>query len=228
MTRVAVLAGAVLLGLAARPAQADIIQYDLTGVNLSGFTGPFVEVTVNRTAANVAQITFDALTNGGYTYLLTDGGSVGINANGASTISGISGTNSKPGGFTPGPYSDGGSGNEDGFGSFSNTINSFDSFTHSATEITFTLTKDSGSWLSAADVLAPNSHVPGEIAAAHIGAYAGNFGTGFAATGFASDTQEVHHFVGTLPAPPSAILLGTGLVLSLLFGLRRRDVLKAA
>jgi hypothetical protein len=220
---------AVVLALAFAPATASAgfqNPFFLDGSNLGGgFTGPFVQVTVNLTDSTHATITFDALTHGGFTYLLTDGGSAAVNVNASSwTLSNISGTNSLPGGFTPGPYSDGGSGNEDGFGSFNQTINSFDSFTHSSTEIVFTLTNTSGTWGTAANVLAANNN--GNIAAAHIGAYAGTFGNGFTATGFAAGNGTVGPNFGVVPAPPSAVLLGVGALgfAGLLIRSRRRQL----
>lgn len=38
--------------------------------DLSSFTGPYVEVTVDLTSATTAVITATSLTNGGYTYLM--------------------------------------------------------------------------------------------------------------------------------------------------------------
>jgi hypothetical protein len=55
------------------------------------------------------------------------------------TLGAITGSNAGTG-FMPGPWSDGGSGNEDGFGVFNQTINSCDGFTHSSDTISFSLT----------------------------------------------------------------------------------------
>ena len=69
----------------------------------------------------------------------------------------IDGTNSNAG-FTPGPYTNTGSGNVSEFGIFNQTIEGFDGYTHSADLITFDLTNTSGTWASAADVLDENAN----------------------------------------------------------------------
>jgi hypothetical protein len=191
--------GAALL-LAAPSAWADIISFDLTAPNLAiaTFPGPYATVTVDRTDTTHATITFASLNGSGgscpgagCTYLLGDGGSVAVNVNATSwTLGTITGSNSGTG-FTPGPWSDGGSGNEDGFGSFNQTINSFDGYTHSSTTISFTLTDTSGTWASASNVLTPNASSFGAEAAAHIFVCSGTgtactTGTDALATGFAS------------------------------------------
>jgi len=207
----AVLVALSVLAFGPTRASADFIDFDLTSSNLgSGFNGPFVHVTVNRTSSTTATFTFDALTNDGFTYLLTDGGSVAVNLNATSwTLGSISGTNSFGGSFTPGPYSDGGSGNEDGFGNFNQTINSQGSFTSSATQIIFSVTNTSGTWATASAVLIGNSQ--GNVAAAHVGTYDPETDpNGFVhgQTGFASGAGGGG---GTIaPVPPSAVLMGLG------------------
>jgi hypothetical protein len=194
-------------------AWADIFSFDLDTGNaaISGYTGPYASVEVNRTSNTTATITFTSLTNSGNIYLLGDGGSVGVNVNATSwTLGTITGTNSGTG-FTPGPYSDGGAGNEDGFGSFNQTINSFDGFTHSSDTISFLLTDTSGTWADAASVLTANDN--DALAAAHIfitsspaNAANGAIVTGFAAgSGNGPPTEKV-------PEPATMVLLGSGLL----------------
>jgi hypothetical protein len=123
-------------------------------------------VTINRIDSTHATITFTSHTNSGNIYLMGDGSSVAVNVNAASfSVSNISGTNGGTG-FNPGPFSNGGAGNVDGFGVFNLTINSFDGFTHSSDQISFTLTNLSGSWGSASAVLAGN--IQGLLAAMHV------------------------------------------------------------
>ena len=184
----ALLIAVALVGL--QQAKADTFSFNLGVGNpaISGYPGPYVSVTVNRTNSSHATITFTSLTAAGNIYLMGDGSSVAVNVNATSwTLSNVTGSNSGTG-FTPGPYTNGGSGNVDGFGVFNQTINSFDGFGHSSSTIRFTLTNTSGSWVNAAAVLAANSG--GSLAAAHIfvtvspaNAANGALSTGFAANG---------------------------------------------
>jgi hypothetical protein len=227
MMRAFVVAGAVLLALGASPAHADIAYYNLTTYDVNGFTGPFAEVTVDLTSSTVAKITFDTLVNGGETYLFHSQGAAAVNVNGTATVSNIAASNVFFE-FSTAIPSDGGSGDEDGYGNFSNTIALFDGFQHAASEISFTLTDTSGTWSSATDVLAANSK--GQIAAAQIGPWDGVFADGFGATGFAGDaspTSGPPPFIGAVPAPPSAILLAVGAVGILVLS-RRRHVAQVA
>jgi len=179
-----------IAGLGLQQAKADSITFNLTVPNaaISPYAGPYVSVTVNRTSSTTATITFTSLTAAGKAYLMGDGASVAVNVNATSwTLGTITGSNSGTG-FSPGPYSNGGSGNVDGFGILNQTINSFDGFTHSSSTIRFTLTNTSGTWGTAASVLVANAN--GAMAAAHIfvttlpvKAANGALATGFAANG---------------------------------------------
>jgi hypothetical protein len=221
--------GAMVIALASGGSlRADDI-FDLGTGNsaISGFPGPYAQVDVHLTSSTSATITFTSLTNSGNIYLLGDGGSVGVNVNATSfTVSGITGSNAGTG-FTPGPWSDGGAGNEDGFGSFNQTINSFDGFTHSSDTISFTVTNNSGTWATAADVLVANAN--GGEAAAHIfiTSSPANAANGAIVTGFASGNDR-GTFVENTPAPPGVVLLGSGIVLLGLVGWSRRRRLAAA
>jgi hypothetical protein len=153
------------LALASVPVQADTTSFDLNGANIA-YPGDYASVTVNRTDSTHATITFQSLSQGGNLYDLGAQGAVAVNVNAASwSLSSINGSNSGTG-FTPGPWSNGGAGNENGYGSFNQTIDSFDSYTHSSTTISFILTNTAGTWSSAGNVLTGNSQ--GNLAAAHI------------------------------------------------------------
>ena len=200
-------------------ALADSITYDLTAQNgaLTG-SGPYEQVTIDLTSSTTATVTFDGLDSNGFTYLLGGADAADINVNASSfTLSGISSTNSIPG-FTSGPVSNDGSGNVSAFGSFNQTLKSFDGFTHSSTEISFMLTDNSGTWSSAADVTKPNIH--GNILAAHGFECADpcTVGEGAANTGFVSGADPVT----STPEPFSLSLSALGVGLLGLGALRRR------
>jgi VPDSG-CTERM motif len=192
-----------------QPAKADFL-FDLTAGNsaISGFPGPYAQVDVNRTSATTATITFTSLTNSGNIYLLGDGGSVDVNVNATTfTLGAITGSNAGTG-FTPGPYSNSGSGNVDGFGVFNQTITSFDGFTHSSDTISFSLTNTSGTWATANSVLTANAN--GALAGAHIfiTSSPANAANGAIATGFAAGPGTPQN---TPDGGTTAMLLGSAL-----------------
>ena len=162
------------LGLAltvgASSASADTMY--TIAINNGGFgnpPGPYGFATVHLVSSTEATITFTSNQVGSNVYLMGDGGSVGFNTNGAVTVQSIVGSNkytdSGFGAFTPGVYTAAGAGNEDGFGFFLQTINSFDGYQHSSTTITVDITLNSGSWASSASVLTANSQ--GNTVAVH-------------------------------------------------------------
>jgi hypothetical protein len=181
-------------GLGFQQAKADMYSFDIGIGNsaISGYSGPYVHVVISRTDSTHATITFTSLTNSGNIYLMGDGGTVAVNVNATSwTLGTVTGSNAGSG-FTPGPYSNGGAGNEDGFGSFNQNITSFDGFTHSSDTITFALTNLSGTWANAMAVLVANAQ--GYLAAAHIfvtsspaDASNGALATGYAVNGTVPD-----------------------------------------
>jgi len=202
-----------IAGLGLQQAKADTFDFNLTTGNsaIAGYSGPYASVHIDLNAAGtVATITFTSLTNSGNIYLMGDGGSVAVNVNATSwTLGTVTGTNAGTG-FSPGAYSDGGTSNQDGFGSFNQNINSADGFTHSADRITFSLTNTSGTWASAMNVLIANAQ--GAFAAAHIfvttsPANASNtaLATGFAANGGSTNVPDGGTTVMLLGAALSAL-----------------------
>ena len=195
-----------LAGFASMAGATLTFNLGLGNPALAAYPGPYATVSVTLNTATTATITFTSLTNSGNIYLFGDGGSVAVNVNAASwTLGAITGSNAGTG-FTPGPYSDGGAGNEDGFGSFNQTINSFDGFQHSSDNISFSLTNTSGTWANDAAVLTGNGS--GYRAAAHIfvTSFPANASNGALATGFATEGGN-----NTIPEPTSMLLLGLGL-----------------
>ena len=169
-------------------AKADTVSFDLGFGNpaISGFPGPYAHVVVNRTSATTATITFTSLTNSGNIYLMGGQGTVGVNVNATSWTTGSLSTSNGGTGFSSSQLASAGAGNEDGFGSFNQTFDSFDGFTHSSDTVSFVLTNTSGTWGSASAVLIANAS--GFLAAAHIFVTASpaNASNGALATGFAA------------------------------------------
>jgi hypothetical protein len=209
-----------ILTLGVTNVRADTISFNLDTPNdaISGFPGPYANVTINLTSATTADVTFVSLTNSGNIYLMGDGSTADVNVNATSwTISGISGSNLGSG-FSPGPFTDGGSLNVDGFGVFNQTIDSFDGFTHSSDTISFTLTNTGGTWASAANVLADNAD--GWKAAIHVfvTSWPADASNGAIATGYAAGTCVGDcgggggGGGGQIPEPGSLTLLGSGMI----------------
>jgi hypothetical protein len=204
-------------------ASADLM-FSLT-TNNGGFgnpPGPYGTVTVHLVSSTEATITAIGGQVGSNVYLFGDGGTLGFNTNGAVTVQSITGSNSRTdsgfGAFTPGPFTAAGAGNEDGFGSFNQTINDFDGYQHSVNSITVDITLNSGSWASAASVLTPNAS--GFSVADHLFLAMDN-GNGTisntGSTGFVVDGPST-----VVPEPSALILLGTVVMLIAGHGWRRR------
>lgn len=202
----------LLTALGSLSAFADIqtitINTANSGLNTSSAgccTGPYATVTINRSSTTSATITFDSLTNGGFTYLIGSQNGAAVNVNGTFTVSGITGSNSLPG-FSFNAASDlsnGGAANMDGFGAFNESIAFFDGFTHTATELKFTLTATgTTSWATASSVLKPNA---GGFEVAYHGfscAVSCTGSTGATSTGFASNGPSA------VPEPTSLAMSG--------------------
>src|SRR5436190_9268773 len=187
-------------------------------------TGPYATADVAWANLTTATVTFDSLSNGGYLYLMGDGGTVAVNVNAAAngwTFSNVLATNSISG-FTPATIVGGLPGNEDGFGSFNQTFNSEKSnggqggFTDAFDQVSFTLHNTSGAWANSDQVLAANDS--GWSVAIH------GFGCkqpcspteGAAFTGFATGGV-----ISAIPEPETYAMLLAGLTL-LGFGVRRK------
>jgi PEP-CTERM motif-containing protein len=183
---------------------------DTPNAALSSFTGPYGEICVTLTDSNTAQIVADTFNP---PYLMGATGALALNFNGAVTLDGAITGDAGSGPFTVG------SGNDDGFGSFNFRISDFDGFSHATSSLTFSVDLTSGTWSSAANVLALNAN--GADAAMHIFVNGtsdlpqcgGSNCTGFAAEGPGTITEN--------PEPGVLSLLGLGLF-GMGFTMRRR------
>jgi len=209
----------------APPAWADeLFTINVPNADISAFPGPYASADVHLNSSTLATITFTSDTTGpgGFTYLMGAENAVDVNVNATSwTLGPVTGTNTGSG-FSPGPYSNVGSGTVDGFGTFNQGIDSADGFTHSATQVTFTLTNTSGTWADASKVLKGQDGTasdPGSVAI-HVFVTPAAFSseTGAVATGFADNGAAGVPFIGPPPPPPlpvpepgTLLLLGSGL-----------------
>jgi len=175
--------------------QASAFTSDLNAGNsaISGFTGPYGTVTITLLTSTTATVTFTSNTVAGNIYLFGAAQAIDLNVNATTfTVGPVTGTNAGTG-FTPGPLTAKiGSQNVDGLGTFNLTIDSFDGFTHSSDNVSFTLTDVSGTWASAADVITNNSS--GFDAAAHIFVTTSpaNASNSALATGFAGEGPQTN------------------------------------
>lgn len=203
-----------IIGVAmAGAASALVIPIDTGNSSVTG-TGPYADVTVTNAADGLsATIEFDSLTNGGYVYLMGDGGTADLNVNGTYTLGTVTETNSTgDSAFTP-SFDKNAPGQVDGFGNFNLSLNNNDGFTDSATMISFTITNTSGTpWTSDANVLTPNAN--GAVAAVHVFACAVpcTHAEGAAFTGFAAGSGNPVVPPQEIPEPSMVALLSIGLL----------------
>ncbi len=209
---VATALGIVVLAVpAARAVVLDStdITIGVPNAGLSGFTGPYANLHIDLTTATTADVTFTSLTNGGFLYMLGDGGTADLNVNGTYTLGPATESNSVSG-FAP-SFKNNAPGNVSSLGNFDLSLNNNGGFTEAATSISFTLTDTGAPWSTAAGVLTPNND--GFLAAIHAFACAepgcsttsGAVVTGFAANGGDAPPPAV-------PEPASLALLGSALI----------------
>ena len=204
------LIGAVCAAFALQSAKADVFTSSLNAPNdaISPYTGPYGSVTINLVNSTTATVTFTGATVGGNTYLLGGAQGTDLNVNGTATASGFMFSQAgQTGGFTAPSEVGQGSGQVDGHGNFTLTIDYFDGFKHAFSSVEFTLNATGGTtWGGASDVLALNAD--GFDAAAHIFVTSAPpvQSNGAIATGFAGERP------GTVPdGGTTAALLGLGL-----------------
>ena len=204
----AILIGVACVAFTVQPAKADLFTSSLNSPNdaISPFTGPYGTVTISLVNSTTATVTFSGATVGGTTYMLGGAQGTDLNVNGTATASNFSFTQNGTGFDTP-SVTGFGSGQVDGHGDYTLTIDYFDGFKHAFDSVEFTLTASGGTtWGSASDVLAFNAD--GFDAAAHIFVTSAPAvqSNGAIATGFAGEAP------GTVPdGGTTAALLGLGL-----------------
>jgi hypothetical protein len=189
-----------------------------------GFFGPYANVDIDWIDANNANVRFSSLTDSGNSVIYLIGQDAYLNVNATTfsvgTVTGANAGSNFSQTHNPGAITDYtvniGSFNVSTFGSFNLDINIFDGYTHAVDTLIFSLTNTSGSWATAADVLAFNAD--GYDAAAHIFPASnpanGNIDTYTGQTGFAAEA---------VPVPGAVLLLGAGLVRLAAYARRRRE-----
>lgn len=160
----------------------------------------FGTVCVDLTDSTTASITFTAASHYGF----VDSSIANVQVNATSFTLGSVITESP----NPMTVSDTGSGQVNGYGTFNQTLKNHDA-SSPETSIIFTLTNDSGTWASAADVLIGNAS--GYDAAAHVVCLA-NSGCETAAQGKALTFYVAENASSAVPEPSSLLLFGTGLI----------------
>jgi hypothetical protein len=172
---------------------------------LSAFIGPYANLHIDLTSTTTANVTFTSMTNGGFIYMMGDGGTADLNVNGTYILGPVTESNGIAG-FTP-RFKDNTPGNLSSFGNFDLSLNNDGGFTEAATSISFSLTGTGAPWSTATGVLAPNND--GFVAGVHAYACAepGCSATSQAAlSGFAANGDVIP--VRT-PEPAALALLGT-------------------
>jgi hypothetical protein len=137
-------------------AKASEIQVVLNLANVAGYPSPYAMVTIDvANGGGVAMVDVEGLSLGGFNYEIGGAGAVGLNLTKAATAN----TFSWIGGNGLTGFSNGGSGNEDGYGSFSLTVDGFGGFTQAVTDLKFVVTPTSGVFANALSVLTPNGNL---------------------------------------------------------------------
>jgi hypothetical protein len=222
------LAFALALTFGVSGASADSLTLTLNNPNsgLNGYAGPYGTVQVSISGpSSTATITVTNNTVGPNTYIFGASGAIGLNTHGAASLGSIV-TYTQVSVPTQAPSYSQSSGNEDGFGSFNFVLDGFDGYQHAVATLTFTITKASGTWANAADVLTGNAN--GYLAAAHVFATTNGGATNTGVTGFSTDGGGGNTNL-TTPAPAGVVLMGAGVALLGLVGWsRRRPAIPAA
>jgi hypothetical protein len=185
-----ILIAVACLGL--QQAKADTSTFFLGSSNVGGFNNiNMVQVSITTNGTNRATVSFTSQTAnvGGtnYIFMIGSNSAFDLNTSALATTGNYAFTQPINGGFSPpsvtGPN---GSGQVGPWGAFNNTNDMFNGFSTAVSGVTFTLTRNSGVWGSAANVLLWNAN--NQVAAAHIfiTLAPGNRSNGAILTGFAS------------------------------------------
>ena len=228
-------AAVLLLPLAA---QATTAFFDLGTPNtaLSNFSGPYATITITGGATDTVAgpVSFEVVgltgtynpTNTPVQYLLGGNDIFGIMGLTITAVTDYSQTGMT--GFSAPSFSYPGAGNVDGFGSgndpFTSTIRNFDGFSNAVLSFSFDVSQTFDDAAAALAFLQTNVNTKGFFAAAHIFPTITEGGINRAngvltATGYAGDGSQ-----GVLvPVPPTAWLMGFGLLGLGLLGWRRKN-----
>jgi hypothetical protein len=202
--------GFFLVTVGALRVSADSTTFTINAPNsdLATDMGPYATVKIDLTSGNtMATVTVDSLTNGGNLYRMGSNGAVDLNVNGDYSLGTVTETGTA-GLFTPTFKVNDPGGTGDGFGKFTLSLDNMDGFGDSATEISFTLTKASGTWSSATNVLIPNDK--NNSVALDLFACATSTTPPKSCT--STQVSPDQGFATVAPEPASMLLFGTGLL----------------
>src|SRR5262245_55460715 len=138
---VAVLVSFAVLGMSSQAGATVTYTLGLGNPAIAGLPGTYAVANLILINTTLALLTCVAGKDpvGGHAYLFGDGGSVAynVNANGISVSVDPGSVVNVYGGFSPGPVTFQGLQNEDGFGHFNQTWDSFDGYTNTFTYMSF-------------------------------------------------------------------------------------------
>ena len=201
----------MLFGVSGTALADFVYTMDTNNIAVPGPTGT---ATVHLDDSTHAIVTFVA--NTALNYFFLDGGTVAVNVNATTWALGTIAGNS-----VSGTYSDGGAGNEDGFGSFNQTINSPNAGPNNRSSmVVLSLINTSGTWAN--DMLVLIGNASGSAVAAHIGVCPTGPQGDCTVTGFTIDSDGGRE--QQVPEPGMLGLLAMGMMASGVVITRRRRV----
>jgi hypothetical protein len=159
-------------GASAVPFTSSFTEQNGSLGSTTGAPGPYGMVTITLTSSTTANVTFTDASDANNTYLFIDTSAADLSVNSTnitvSSLTGVAalGTTPANGNLSVNSLPQGTQKNVDGMGVFNLTIDNMGASGNPLSSISFTLTDNSGTWSSPANVLTDNGS--GNDAAAHM------------------------------------------------------------